>query len=693
MTLFRKLMISSVLLVGVAVIISTALAISGQARILEDELISKGKLMARQIGLSTQQAFQSFNWLAVERTVQGLVSTEDIIFCKIVRPDGTVYLADNREYYGELVEEDVLKEEPSRIDDYNDPHTGRQGILISEPIAIGNETWWVLLAVSSENVNAATRSALRNNLLLAIAILIPAIVGSLILSRGISKPIVELTAAAQDIAAGHLDVPVETTATGEIGLLAQSFKTMTAQLSDMVHTLEKRVAVEQKQRQQLDTLFGVGTTLISSLAVQEILDVVCQETTTLLEMTSAYINIWVEMGYSSRSIAEYYCPAAHAQERESDLGIVYPDLEYIATWMLPGQPYELQLDDPSLPPADREYYQAHGAKSILFLPLIARGRDLGYVEVWETRYERHFSEDELRLVQNLASQAAIAIENARLLEAIQTSVSELSSATGAILAATTQQASGAAEQSTAITQASSTIDEVRAIAEQTTQRAQTVGDLAQQTAQVSQAGQQAVRETIHGMRAVKDMVEKIAADILALSEQAQSIRQIIATVNELAAQSNLLALNAAVEAARAGEAGRGFAVVAQEVRSLAEQSRTATEQVKAILSQIQGSINSAVSATEEGMKGTDAGVVLTREAGLAIQELAESVTKSTQSAVQIATAAEQQLAGMGQIAQAMQNISQITVQSVTSAQETEGAAEKLSTLAGQLRELVEQHQL
>jgi methyl-accepting chemotaxis protein len=98
----------------------------------------------------------------------------------------------------------------------------------------------------------------------------------------------------------------------------------------------------------------------------------------------------------------------------------------------------------------------------------------------------------------------------------------------------------------------------------------------QRTVEVSHAGQQAVRETIASISRLKGRVEGIAENILALSEQTQQIGEIIATINDIAAQSNILALNASVEAARAGEYGKGFAVVAVEVRNLAEQSKQAT---------------------------------------------------------------------------------------------------------------------
>jgi methyl-accepting chemotaxis protein len=269
----------------------------------------------------------------------------------------------------------------------------------------------------------------------------------------------------------------------------------------------------------------------------------------------------------------------------------------------------------------------------------------------------------------------------------------LSSAIAEILAATTQQASGASEQSAAISQTSSTIIEVRAIAEQTAQRAQGVADIAQRTADVSQAGQQAVADTMSEMGTVRRKVETIATGILALSEQAQAIGQIITAVSDIASQSNMLALNAAVEAARAGEAGKGFAVVATEVRALAEQSRVATVQVKEILTEIQRGVNTAVMLTEEGTKGADAGVRVAGRSGESIRRLAESVTESAQAALQIAAAAGQQVTGMEQIAQAMDNIHQITTQTVASTRQTERTAEELNNLARELHEAVEQYRL
>jgi methyl-accepting chemotaxis protein len=237
------------------------------------------------------------------------------------------------------------------------------------------------------------------------------------------------------------------------------------------------------------------------------------------------------------------------------------------------------------------------------------------------------------------------------------------------------------------------VDEVKTISEQSIARAQEVADASKRTVEVSRSGQRAVQETIASMSQIKERVEGIAENILALSEQTHQIGGIIATVNDIASQSNILALNASVEAARAGEHGKGFAVVAAEVRNLAEQSKQATAQVRAILSDIQNGINSTVMATEEGTKVVDQGVGLTAQTREAIAQLVGVIDESAQAAVQMVAGGRQQASGVEQIAVAMQNINQATVQSLASVRQAEKAARDLSELSSSLTETVEQYQL
>jgi len=311
---------------------------------------------------------------------------------------------------------------------------------------------------------------------------------------------------------------------------------------------------------------------------------------------------------------------------------------------------------------------------------------------------------QVALSERVAAEQAQRLELQRLMEAeqeqreslqhiltrVHDAATNLGSAASEILAATTQQVAGAHEQSAALSQTTTTVDEVRVIADQSVTRAQEVADSARRTVEVSHAGQASVQETVEGMGRIKEQVEGIAENILALSAQTQQIGEIIATVSDLASQSNMLALNAAVEAARAGEQGKGFAVVAQEVRSLAEQSKRATAQVRGLLEEIQARTNATVMATEEGTKRVDEGVRLVAQTGTAIARLADVIDESARAAMQMVAGGRQQTAGIEQIGLAMSTIQQATGQSLASTRQTERAAQDLNELAGQLMETVQE---
>ncbi len=271
--------------------------------------------------------------------------------------------------------------------------------------------------------------------------------------------------------------------------------------------------------------------------------------------------------------------------------------------------------------------------------------------------------------------------------------SNISSAASEILATTSQQAATVSQQAASVNETSTTVQEVRQTAEQSHERVTLVSRMVEESTEASKRGLEAVKETVTGMDNIKEQVANIAETILALSEQTQQIGAIIATVNDIADQSNLLALNAAIEAARAGEAGKGFAVVAGEVRSLAEQSRQATAQVKDILGDIQKATNTAVMVTEEGTRRTEVGQQLARSTGEAIEAIASRIQKVEEAARQIAASTRQQLAGMDQVNSAMESIDQAAGQTEAGTQQAEKAAAGLNELAEEIKAIVAQYKL
>jgi len=446
MTLYKRLVISSILLVSLAIAISTTLAVTGQTRVLNDELIGKGKLMARQIALSTEAAFRStILWPTLESTVQNAASAEDVMFCKVVMPDGTVYIADDREYYGESIEPGVLNVETSLMEDYVDPRTGKPGKLIIEQIEIGQERWWVLLALSSEGINEAARSVLLNNLLAAIAIMVPAIAGALVLSRGISGPIVELAGAAEAFAAGRLDHAIDIRAAGEVGVLARSFNAMTEQLRELVSSLEQRVAdrtadlqqrtveleqltrdlenaVGQSRRRALrleasaQVASAVASVLDPDKLLSQVVDLVADRVgyyhvgVFLLDETSQYAVL-----RAANSVGGQRMLARGHRLQVGEQGIVgYVTGTGRPRIVLDVGADAVYFDNPDLPQT----------RSEMALPLVARGRILGALDVQSVEVEA-FGNEDVAVLGTLASQVAVALDNARLFEESRNALREM----------------------------------------------------------------------------------------------------------------------------------------------------------------------------------------------------------------------------------------------------------------------------
>jgi methyl-accepting chemotaxis protein len=314
---------------------------------------------------------------------------------------------------------------------------------------------------------------------------------------------------------------------------------------------------------------------------------------------------------------------------------------------------------------------------------------------------RTIAEGDLRVKVNpqsekdmLGNAFAMMVENLKSVMArIREGVNVLGTTANQVSASTTQLASSAVQTATAVTETTTTVEEVRQTAQVASQKAKSVSESAVKTAQISQNSKKVTEESIEGMQRIQQHVNAIADSMMRLSEQTQAIGQIIATVEDLAAQSNLLAVNAAIEAAKAGEQGRGFAVVAQEVRSLAEQSKQATNQVRTILNDIQKATGAAVMATEQGSKAVEEGVRQFSQAGQSIQILSASVSEATQAATQIAASSQQQLVGVDQVATAMENVKQASAQNVASAKQLESAAHGLNDLGQSLKQLVEQYRV
>jgi methyl-accepting chemotaxis protein len=170
------------------------------------------------------------------------------------------------------------------------------------------------------------------------------------------------------------------------------------------------------------------------------------------------------------------------------------------------------------------------------------------------------------------------------------------------------------------------------------------------------------------------VVSQVVDTMNAINQSAKKIVDIIAVIDGIAFQTNILALNAAVEAARAGEQGRGFAVVAAEVRSLAQRSAGAAKEIKTLI--------------DDSVEKAGVGMGLVDQAGGTMREIVESVHRVTDIIGKIASASQEQTAGIEQISQAIVRMDGTTQQNAALVDDAAHAAASLREQADKLLQSV-----
>ncbi|MEM6648215.1 MAG: methyl-accepting chemotaxis protein [Bacteroidota bacterium] len=315
-----------------------------------------------------------------------------------------------------------------------------------------------------------------------------------------------------------------------------------------------------------------------------------------------------------------------------------------------------------------------------------------------TRAPRAFDADDVnadtvQAVQQLyAGLDAIGQALGHTLQQVRNAVTATASTAADIDAATRDLARGADTQSVQTHEMAEAIQALAATAQDNARNAAQADEVAQANKSEAQHGGQTVNETRDKIRAVSQVVSASAGTVQKLGASSKEIGEIVATINDIADQTNLLALNAAIEAARAGEQGRGFAVVADEVRKLAERTAQATKQIAAMITTIQTETEAAVQAMQRGQAEVEQGVKLAEQAGDNLGRIIHGADASVDRIVQIAAASEEQSATTTQLSRTVSTVATISQGTIDGLEHVTALAATIQTATDELDALLRRFQ-
>jgi diguanylate cyclase (GGDEF)-like protein len=195
---------------------------------------------------------------------------------------------------------------------------------------------------------------------------------------------------------------------------------LAAQASAAVHNARVYRDLAERHRElevraRRDRLVSeLGIELSSSLDPSTVLDSACRRICELLDASGG--EIWARCDEQQVECLASWADGAFVDEW---VGRRYPVGHWAATSLAmdSGETVAIvSLEDERLGAAEREVMKEWDQRSLLTVPMVARGRTVGTVEVTQAGRERAFTDEEVAIAETCARMTALAVDNAQLFE-------------------------------------------------------------------------------------------------------------------------------------------------------------------------------------------------------------------------------------------------------------------------------------
>ena len=258
-------------------------------------------------------------------------------------------------------------------------------------------------------------------LLLVVAITLASIAGYLV-ARHLIQPLLALGRAADALAAGQAPVPLPRSPVAEIAQLSAAFGALRDRLAARTVERERAEAALAERSRGLEAVQAVTKEITRERDLSRLLPLIVERAASLVDAPAGAIHLWdaagerlvprAWLGFDSRAAA-FVLPlgeGAVGQAAAQRSGVTINDY---AAW------------PDSLPRRQPGMYPDLGLTAILAEPIIYQQQLIGTIMLGHRQPGRQFTPRDCEMLSIFAAQAAIAIENARLYQALEHRVARL----------------------------------------------------------------------------------------------------------------------------------------------------------------------------------------------------------------------------------------------------------------------------
>ncbi|MDH5506272.1 MAG: GAF domain-containing protein [Anaerolineae bacterium] len=299
----------------------------------------------------------------------------------------------------------------------------------NQVVAISLDTVpWVLTFFQPQDVFLAPVTAqTQTTILLSVVIAIGVVALALIISQMLTNPIIGLTSVAQKVAEGNLEIQAPILTQDEIGLLAQTFNSMTSQINTLVTGLEDQVAARTRDLERQATLLQAAAEIARDATAETELDDLLNKAVNLTRQRFSvyFVGIYLLDKPQEYAVLTAATDIQGDQLLENNFKIQVGDSSPVGYTTITGEPTMATID-PNTPDILRNSILPD-TRAEIAIPLRVGDDILGALDI-HIADENQFNQADIALFRTMADQLSIALQKTTLRTEVEQTLSELETA-------------------------------------------------------------------------------------------------------------------------------------------------------------------------------------------------------------------------------------------------------------------------